>query len=119
MSRELNQAPAEDDISYSVGLAAELGPHARVPHSSNINNSTYSRMRELPLQNSTNWVHAMLADSREEWNGGSARPLLQCLSKNFPGRADNVDQSGRALGVNQDEVSKIEHRTDLYLSTAL
>ncbi len=38
------------DITASVGLLEECGPNLRHPHSSGINGSAYSHMRELRIQ---------------------------------------------------------------------
>jgi hypothetical protein len=40
----------QDDIAYSVGLLAELGPALGFPHSSKVNGSRHSHMRELRTQ---------------------------------------------------------------------
>ena len=40
----------QDDIAYSVGLLAELGPVLGFPHSSQVNGSRHSHMRELRTQ---------------------------------------------------------------------
>lgn len=40
----------QDDVAYSVGLLAELGPALGFPHSSKVNVSRYSQMRELRTQ---------------------------------------------------------------------
>jgi hypothetical protein len=40
----------QDDVAYSVGLLAELGPALGFPHSSKINASHHSGMRELRTQ---------------------------------------------------------------------
>jgi len=38
------------DVSACVGLLEELGPNLKHPHSSSINSSSYSHMRELRIQ---------------------------------------------------------------------
>lgn len=40
----------QDDVAYSVGLLAELGTALGFPHSSKINGSRHSGMRELRTQ---------------------------------------------------------------------
>jgi len=40
----------QDDVAYSVGLLAELGPALGFPHSSKVKNSRHSGMRELRTQ---------------------------------------------------------------------
>ena len=40
----------QDDVAYSVGLLAELGPALGFQHSSKVNGSRYSQMRELRTQ---------------------------------------------------------------------
>jgi hypothetical protein len=40
----------QDDVAYSVGLLAELGPALGSPHSSKVNGSRYTHMRELRTQ---------------------------------------------------------------------
>ena len=40
----------QDAIRFSVGLLADKGPNLRFPHSSGINNSRHSHMRELRIQ---------------------------------------------------------------------
>jgi hypothetical protein len=40
----------QDDVAYSVGLLAELGPALGFPHSSKINGSRHGGMRELRTQ---------------------------------------------------------------------
>jgi len=40
----------QDDIAYSVGLLAELGPALGFPHSSKVNGSRHGQMRELRTQ---------------------------------------------------------------------
>ena len=40
----------QDDIAYTVGLLAELGPALGHPHSSKVNGSRHSHMRELRTQ---------------------------------------------------------------------
>jgi hypothetical protein len=42
--------PEKEDILAVVGLLEELGPNLGYPYSSKINNSKYSRMRELRIQ---------------------------------------------------------------------
>jgi hypothetical protein len=42
----------QDDLAYSVGLLAELGPALGFPHSSKIFGSRHSGMRELRTQSS-------------------------------------------------------------------
>lgn len=42
----------QDDIAYSVGLLAELGPALGFPHSSKISGSRHTGMRELRTQSS-------------------------------------------------------------------
>ncbi len=46
---ELNEAE-QDSIDASVGLLEALGPNLDYPHSSKINGSKYSHMRELRIQ---------------------------------------------------------------------
>ena len=40
----------QDDVAYSVGLLAELGPALGIPHSSRVNGSRYTQRRELRTQ---------------------------------------------------------------------
>jgi hypothetical protein len=40
----------QDDVAHSVGLLAELGPALDFPHSSKVNSSRHSHMRELRTQ---------------------------------------------------------------------
>lgn len=40
----------QDDVAFSVGLLAELGPSLGFPHSSKINGSHHKAMRELRTQ---------------------------------------------------------------------
>jgi hypothetical protein len=40
----------QDDVAYSVGLLAELGPALGFPHSSKVNGSRHNHMRELRTQ---------------------------------------------------------------------
>ncbi len=40
----------QDDVAHSVGLLAELGPALDFPHSSRVNGSRHSHMRELRTQ---------------------------------------------------------------------
>ena len=40
----------QDDVTYSVGLLEQLGPSLGYPHSSKINGSRHSGMRELRTQ---------------------------------------------------------------------
>lgn len=40
----------QDDLAYSVGLLGELGPALDFPHSSKVNGSRHSHMRELRTQ---------------------------------------------------------------------
>jgi hypothetical protein len=42
----------QDDVAYSVGLLAELGPALGFPHSSAVNGSRHRHMRELRSQSS-------------------------------------------------------------------
>jgi hypothetical protein len=42
----------QDDVAYSVGLLAELGPSLGFPHTSKIVGSRFSAMRELRTQSS-------------------------------------------------------------------
>lgn len=42
--------PEQDSVSVSVGLLERLGPNLRHPHSSSINGSRHSHMRELRIQ---------------------------------------------------------------------
>jgi hypothetical protein len=40
----------QEDVGYSVGLLAEVGPSLGFPHSSRINGSRHTGMRELRTQ---------------------------------------------------------------------
>jgi hypothetical protein len=43
-------AAEQEDVNASVILLQRLGPHLRFPHSSSVEGSKYSRMRELRIQ---------------------------------------------------------------------
>ena len=52
---------AQDDISASVGLLEARGPQLDYPHSSKINGSKHSHMRELRVQSQGNPIRVFYA----------------------------------------------------------
>ena len=72
----------------------------------------------MPTRKFSELIDALPADRRD---GIAARVTETIAGMHLDGlrRARKMTQTslGQSLGVNQGEISKIEHRTDLYLST--
>jgi len=72
----------------------------------------------MPTRNFRELVKAMPTE-RQQKIAGRVRRTLAAMPLEEVRKARQMTQAqlGRTLGVNQGEVSKIEHRTDIYLST--
>ncbi len=72
----------------------------------------------MPTRNFRELVKALPAERRRKIASRVRRTLASMpLEEVRKARQMTQAQLGRTLGVNQGEVSKIEHRTDIYLST--
>ena len=72
----------------------------------------------MPARNFRELLDAMPAERRQKV-GQRVRETIAAMPLDELRRARQMTQAklAESLGVNQGEVSKIEHRTDLYLST--
>ncbi len=107
-------------VRASVKLLSELGPNLRFPHSSGINGSKHGNMRELRVQHAGRPYRGLFAfDPRR----CAILLFYQELLAEIPlhelrqARALSQVKLAQSLRVNQAAISKLEHRTDMYIST--